>query len=50
MPKLTPEELRQLRDAIAWKALDGEDTGVISRIHDIGVEQAASGDPQTDNP
>jgi hypothetical protein len=40
----TPEELRQLQDAIDHKARSGEDTGVLNRILEIGAEQAARPD------
>lgn len=50
MGKMTGEELQQLRDAARWKAEQGEDTGVISHLHDVGLQQALSDDSQTDNP
>jgi hypothetical protein len=47
MARPTPEELQQLRDAIDHKASNGEDVGVLNRIHEIGAEQAAKPDGQS---
>lgn len=44
MAKLTPEELRQLQDAIDHKASNGEDVGVIKHLRDLGAAQADTDD------
>jgi hypothetical protein len=45
--KPAPEDLRKLQDAIDHKARNGEDVGVLNRILEIGVEQAAKPDGQS---